>query len=136
MMQQQGQWIRHPQEVTLQQRGPMGGPMPQVMGIRGPGPPGGPQRMDQHPALMRQDSNSIPPPPPLNSKPMTPPPENPQTDEDKAKVSRYEKWLGDQESAINQHLRYYETEISKLRKLRKVRTNYLSPITKDEKKSY
>jgi len=50
---------------------------------------------------------------------MTPPPENPQTDEDRAKVSRYEKWLGDQESAINQHLRYYETEISKLRKLRK-----------------
>merc|ERR1711997_869003 len=68
---------------------------------------------------MRPDANSIPPPPPLNTKPMTPPPENPQTDEDKAKVSRYEKWLGDQESAINQHLRYYETEISKLRKLRK-----------------
>ena len=74
MMQQGpgGQWIRHPQEVTLQQRGPMGGPMggpgmpgPSGMGMRGPGPP---QGMGQHPALMRQDSNSVPPPPPLNTK--------------------------------------------------------------------
>ena len=119
MQQQQGQWIRHPQEVTLQQRGPMGGPMPQgVMGLRGPGPV--PQRMEQHPALMRQDSNSQPAPPPLRTKSMTPPPENPQTDEEKAKVVHYEKWLESQEQAINQHLRYYETEISKLRKLRKV----------------
>ncbi len=113
---QQGQWIRHPQEVTLQQRGPMGlrPPGPQVMAIRGPGP------IDQHPALIRQDSNTQPPPPPLNTKPMTPPPENPETDEDKAKVHRYEQWLMQQEQAINEHLKYYETEISKLRKLRKV----------------
>ena len=120
----QDQWIRHPQEVTLQQRGPMGGPPPQVMGMRGPGPH--PQRMplDQHPALMRQDANTLPPPPPLNTKPMTPPPENPQTDEDRAKVVRYEQWLAEQEEAINKHLRYYETEISKLRKLRKVSVNF------------
>ena len=52
---------------------------------------------------------------------MTPPPENPTNEEDKNKVLQYEKWLGDQESAINQHLKYYETEISKLRKLRKVK---------------
>ena len=74
----------------------------------------------QHPALMRQDPTPPPPPPPLNTKPMTPPPENPQTDEEKAKVVMYEKWLMQQEQAINQHLRYYETEISKLRKQRKV----------------
>jgi histone-lysine N-methyltransferase MLL3 len=97
----------------------MGGPGmpgPSGMGMRGPGPP---QGMGQHPALMRQDSNSVPPPPPLNTKAMTPPPENPTNEEDKNKVLQYEKWLGDQESAINQHLKYYETEISKLRKLRK-----------------
>ena len=58
---------------------------------------------------------------------MTPPPENPANEEDKNKVLQYEKWLGDQESAINQHLKYYETEISKLRKLRKVNFRYLSP---------
>ena len=58
---------------------------------------------------------------------MTPPPENPTNEEDKNKVLQYEKWLGDQESAINQHLKYYETEISKLRKLRKVNFRYLSP---------
>merc|ERR1712008_324691 len=63
--------------------------------------------------------NSVPPPPPLNTKAMTPPPENPANEEDKNNVLQYEKWLGDQESAINQHLKYYETEISKLRKLRK-----------------
>ena len=131
MMPQDQQWIRHPQEVTLQQRGPMGGPMggppTQMMGIRGPQPP---QRMplDQHPALMRQDSNTLPPPPPLNTKPMTPPPENPQTEEEKAKVMRYEAWLAEQEEAINKHLRYYETEISKLRKLRKVRNYSLLDI--------
>ena len=114
------QWqIRHPQEVTLQQRGPMGpqGPPHQVMGMHG-GPPRMP--MDQHPALMRQDPTP-PPPPALDSKPMTPPPENPQTEEERAHVVRYEQWLSRQEAAINQHLKYYETEISKLRKQRKVR---------------
>merc|ERR1712008_221611 len=63
--------------------------------------------------------NSVPPPPPMGTKAMTPPPENPANEEDKNKVLQYEKWMGDQESAINQHLKYYETEISKLRKLRK-----------------
>jgi hypothetical protein len=120
MMPGQGQWqVRHAQEVTLQQRGPMGvGPPPHMMGMRGPHP----QRMgmDQHPALMRQDPTPPPPPPPLNNKAMSPPPENPQTDEEKAKVVRYEQWLSQQEQAINQQLRYYETEISKLRKQRKV----------------
>ena len=127
-MMPQGQWqVRpHPQEVTLQQRGPMGGPPPpQVMGMRGPvpGPPGpGPQRMpmDQHPALMRQEPTPPPPPPQLNTKPMTPPPDNPITDEDKKKVVDYEQWLSQHHDDINQHLCYYETEISKLRKQRKV----------------
>ena len=115
--QPQGQW--QPQQVTLQQRGPMGGQPPhQIMGMRGPHP----QRMpmdQQHPALMRQDPTP-PPPPPFDPKPMTPPPENPQTDEERAHAVRYDQWLKRQEGAINDHLRHYETEISKLRKQRKV----------------
>ena len=120
----QPQWqqqVQNPQTVTLQQRGPMGGPPPQVMGMRGPGPP---QRMpmEQHPAFMNKEPTPPPAPPPLNQKSMTPPPENPQTDEDKAKVARYEEWLNQHQNEINNHLAYYETEISKLRKQRKVRT--------------
>ena len=51
---------------------------------------------------------------------MPPPPENPQTDEERAHAVRYDQWLKRQEGAINDHLRHYETEISKLRKQRKV----------------
>ena len=113
----QGQW--QSQQVTLQQRGPMGVQPPhQIMGMRGPHP----QRMpldQQHPALMRQDPTP-PPPTAFDTKPMTPPPENPQTDEERAHAVRYDQWLKRQEGAINDHLRHYETEISKLRKQRKV----------------
>ena len=131
MMGPQGQqWPpRHPQEVTLQQRGPIGpggpGGPPQMIGMRGPNP-GGPPRMDQHPALMRQEPTPPPPPPQLNTKPMTPPPDNPQTPEDKAKVQRYEQWLEQHTEDINTHLCYYETEISKLRKQRKVSKCFFS----------
>ena len=121
MGQPQGQWqVRYPQEVTLQQRGPMmGGPPQQVMGLRGPVPQRMPGAAEPHPAFIRQES--IPtPPPPLNTKAMTPPPENPQTDADRAKVVQYEQWLNEHNKNIEEHLRHYETEISKLRKQRKV----------------
>jgi hypothetical protein len=35
-------------------------------------------------------------------------------------VYRYESWLEQQEQALNQQLKYYESEIQKLRKQRKV----------------
>ena len=81
--------------VTLQQRGP---PMA-VQAPEGVGPPG--------PTIA-----NIPPPPS--------PPDNPQTEEERRQVGRYEAWLVQQESFINQQLKYYETEITKLRKQRKV----------------
>ena len=109
--QQWQQQVQNPQ--SFQQLGPMGGPPPQVIGMRGPGP----QRMP-----MGQHLTPPPAPPPLNQRGMSPPPENPQTDEDKAKVVRYEQWLNQHHEEINSHLAYYETEISKLRKQRKVRT--------------
>ena len=71
---------------------------------------------------MGQHLTPPPAPPPLNQRGMSPPPENPQTDEDKTKVVRYEQWLNQHHEEINSHLAYYETEISKLRKQRKVRT--------------
>jgi histone-lysine N-methyltransferase MLL3 len=60
------------------------------------------------------------PPPPMNNAPAPPaPPENPQTEEDRIKVARYEQWLEQQEASINNQLKYYETEIAKLRKQKK-----------------
>ena len=93
----QWQAVRHPQEVTLQQRGPMG-----------VGPPmmGGPPRLpvgagmisapmplsEPHSSVMSRQEPTPPPgsqpPTPLNAPPMTPPPENPQTEDDRQKVSR------------------------------------------------
>jgi hypothetical protein len=130
----QQQWLpRHPQEVTLQQRHApvqqnqqlltqMSSPM---MGGGAPGP------AQQPPAMLPQQLNVQPPPQP---------PENPQTEEDKQKAINfvlspfehrhiticlfqaviYEQWLVQQEQAIAQQLNYYETEINKLRKQKKV----------------
>merc|ERR1719210_670612 len=124
MPQPQGQWqVRYPQEVTLQQRGPMmGGPPQQVVGLRGPVPQRMPGAAEPRPAFIRQESLPTPPPP-LNTKAMTPPPENPQTDADRAKVVQYEQWLNEHNKNIEEHLRHYETEISKLRKQRKSLTS-------------
>ena len=61
-----------------------------------------------------------PPPPPLVTTPAPPaPPDNPQNDDERRQVARYEQWMVQQEVAINEQLKYYETEITKLRKQRK-----------------
>ena len=77
---------------------------------------------------MPDNSSSIPPleqrqpAPPLQTTPAPPaPPENPQNEEERRQVHRYEQWLLQQDGAINQQLKYYESEIGKLRKQRKVR---------------
>lgn len=122
---------RHPQEVTLQQRGPVGGQHipPGAMSLPvGAAPPGlstgmGPSgQIDPHPALMRPqgDPSSPPPPPPLTDSPPPAPPDNPVTEEDRMKVARYEQYLSHQEQEINLRLKYYEDKISKLRKTKKV----------------
>ena len=106
---------RHPQEVTLQQRGPGGPAMPQggmmpmqVASQQQPQVPGAsiagtqigvpqqiqtgaPAGIDQHPAirpgLVTNTAGASTPPPPMSNTPAPPtPPENPQTDEDRLKV--------------------------------------------------
>jgi len=54
------------------------------------------------------------------SAPVSPPPENPQSEDDKQKAVRYESWLEQEDENINSQLKHYETEIAKLRKQRKV----------------
>ena len=86
-------------------------------------PPQQPQQ--PHPALARPEPPSVPPPPPIqNSTPPPAPPDNPQTEEDKQKAARYEHWLSKQEADINTQLSYYEKEIAKLRKSKKVGKRY------------
>ena len=86
------QWqVRHPQEVTLQQRGPLGVPGPtMVVGAQQRLPIGA--GMIATPMQMTEaGSDPVPnrPPTPLNLRPASPPPESPQTEEDHQKVSRY-----------------------------------------------
>jgi hypothetical protein len=65
------------------------------------------------------------PVPPLQTTPAPPaPPDNPQNEEERRQVHRYEQWLVQQDGAINQQLKYYESEIGKLRKQRKVSPHY------------
>ncbi|XP_056641929.1 histone-lysine N-methyltransferase 2C-like isoform X3 [Diorhabda sublineata] len=47
------------------------------------------------------------------------PPENIATDQDKQTQMLYEQWLNHQNNVLSQQLRYYETEVQKLRKTRK-----------------
>ena len=97
------QWHpRHPQEITLQQRGPIGA------------------TSQPHPALIRPDAQVPPPPPPFNVTPPPMPPENPQTEEDRQKEVQYQQWLDQKDQAITQRIKYYEKEISAVRKQRKV----------------
>ena len=42
-------------------------------------------------------------------------------------VMRYEHWLQQQDNAINQQLKYYEAEIAKIRKQRKVLVKFSQP---------
>lgn len=48
------------------------------------------------------------------------PPENIVTEQDKQSQLLYEQWLNHQNNVLTQQLRYYETEVQKLRKSRKV----------------
>lgn len=48
------------------------------------------------------------------------PPEHIVTEQDKQVQIVYEQWLNHQNAALTQQLKYYETEVQKLRKLRKV----------------
>ena len=65
-------------------------------------------------------TRSISPPSATNLPAPPTPPDNPQSEDEHRQAARYEQWLVQQESAINQQLKYYETEITKLRKQRKV----------------
>lgn len=49
-----------------------------------------------------------------------PPPENIVTEEDRRAQLTYETWLSSQNLQVTQQLKYYETEVQKLRKIRKV----------------
>lgn len=48
------------------------------------------------------------------------PPENIMTEQDRQTQLHYEQWLNHQNQIVSSQLKYYETEVSKLRKIRKV----------------
>lgn len=48
------------------------------------------------------------------------PPEHIVTEQDKQAQMVYEQWLNHQNAALTQQLKYYETEVQKLRKMKKV----------------
>lgn len=48
------------------------------------------------------------------------PPENIVTEQDRQAQIVYEQWLNNQNAILSQQLKYYETEVQKLRKMRKV----------------
>ena len=73
-----------------------------------------------HPALVRPEMATPSPPEPMTLTPPPTPPENIQSDEDRQKLFEYEQWLTRQEAIFNEHLQYYEKEISKYRKTKKV----------------
>lgn len=56
------------------------------------------------------------------------PPENIVTEQDKQAQMLYEQWLNHQNNVLSQQLRYYETEVQKLRKSRKVRMSVCKVI--------
>jgi histone-lysine N-methyltransferase MLL3 len=61
---------------------------------------------------------------PLFNAPLLPapplPPENIVTEQDRQTQIHYEQWLNHQNQIVTSQLKYYETEVSKLRKIRKV----------------
>ena len=71
-----GQVWRHPQEVTLQQRGPQ-------MAVQG-------TEASSSPPMVTERSA---PPAPCNLPAPPTPPENPQNDDERKQVWRYEQWL-------------------------------------------
>lgn len=64
-------------------------------------------------ARVQMFNANLSPAPPL-------PPENIVTEQDKQAQILYEQWLKQQNNILTQQLRYYETEVQKLRKIRKV----------------
>lgn len=68
--------------------------------------------VDVQPKVQLFNANLLPAPPL--------PPENIVTEQDKQTQIVYEQWLNHQNNVLTQQLRYYETEVQKLRKLRKV----------------
>ncbi|XP_050716817.1 histone-lysine N-methyltransferase 2C-like isoform X5 [Eriocheir sinensis] len=87
--------------------------------VRPQGDPG------MHPALLQAvGSRGTGPSSPgtVNIKTLPPPPlpsENPQTDAERQQQNQYEHWLTQQHNLISTQQRYYEAEITKLRKQRK-----------------
>ncbi|CAG2053009.1 unnamed protein product [Timema podura] len=80
--------------------------------------------------VARHPSTTRPPPQvntvaqiPLFNAPVLPapqlPPENIETEQDRQIQLQYEQWLNNQNQIVTQQLKYYETEINKLRKARK-----------------
>ena len=53
------------------------------------------------------------------------PPENITTEQDRQTQIHYEQWLNHQNQIVTSQLKYYETEVSKLRKMRKVSYFYV-----------
>lgn len=70
--------------------------------------------------------NPPPPPPrvpPFNAPILQPPPlppDNITTEKDRQIAVEYENWLNHQNQVLQQQLKYYESEVQKLRKVRKV----------------
>jgi len=65
--------------------------------------------------------NRIPNFPPLQSLPPPPnPPEHPATEQERQMQIQYEQWLYSQQQVLTMHLKCYETEVHKLRKIKKV----------------
>ncbi|KAL3280233.1 hypothetical protein HHI36_017729 [Cryptolaemus montrouzieri] len=77
-----------------------------------PSPTPTPQPVVDIPPRVQLFNVNLLPAPPL-------PPENIVTEQDKQTQMVYEQWLNHQNNILTQQLRYYETEVQKLRKLRK-----------------
>jgi len=63
----------------------------------------------------------------IPQKPAPPtPPENIVNEQDRQMQMHYEQWLSNQHQILTQQLKYYEGEVQKLRKIKKVNKNKLT----------
>jgi len=129
--------VRHPQPVPQNSEWPIGD------GQAGPHSPGNPMAMRRplvqgdgggvplHPAIAQQQiggpnmSNQGGAPRvqnfPMPSIPAPPtPPEHPTTDAERQMQLQYEQWLYHQQHVLSMQLKYFEAEVHKLRKVKKV----------------